>query len=278
MKKDNKSSRRSFLKSTALVSGGLLGSSLYAYNTNVPLQSKEEGIIHFSLPSDLESTNLKVSGLLFSQIGYNLGQTARIVIRMPEKNLLSEEAVCKLIPNDKENKYQAQVNYWGELWKSHWWVVEFTNIKEEGPLWFTGLFHGTNTIYGYTAALALKLSKLFYEPILKEIAIGNLQWVAGLNAGVTKGNLKASVVYSEDIPEDIALPSSMICDIGNKSAGTWFRTRGVVCNGFSTGTQFVMDVDPTKENDGPFSFTDEDWIPHSAAWLTGLMKLNKSNT
>jgi len=30
-----------------------------------------------------------------------------------------------------------------------------------------------------------------------------------------------------------------------------------------------------KENDGPFSFTDEDWIPPSAAWMTGLMALNE---
>lgn len=609
---NNKSSRRNFLKSAALASGGLLGSSLYSYGASSPLQSKEEDVIHFSLPSDLESTNYKVSGLLFSQIGYNLGETARVIIRMPEKKLMIESVVCNLIPSGGEKKYQSNINYWGKLWKSHWWIIEFTDIKEEGewqieivdkgailfrnegfrvakkilwestyewssvdmlerrkhfskvggwqdagtlwvegpaqsaaiislcdlsknesklvddtflkrvyeqivigsdylvktqeqakkngheegsmchdllqqekyvlpndtvkavvalyksalvlpstfteqkekykaaadlglywlltkakpsgdvgfnrrqrglskdviipkdewltrdliclcwaalesykngntahkevcidfankiiqrqfteenrekkyfghfrefdslphsqslwihgvektygadvggifpnyilsffemltlwpehkhapkwkealkryaygfliptckqnpffivplgifgeegPLWFTGPFHGTNTIYGYTAALALKLSKLFSEPMLKEIAIGNLQWIAGLNAGVTKESLKASVIYSEDIPENVALPSSMICDIGNRSAGTWFRTRGVVCNGFSTGTQFEMDVDPTKENDGPFSFTDEDWIPHSAAWLTGLMELNK---
>jgi hypothetical protein len=36
-----------------------------------------------------------------------------------------------------------------------------------------------------------------------------------------------------------------------------------------------MDVDPTKEKDGSFSFTEEDWIPHSAAWLMGIMELNK---
>ncbi len=613
MEENNKSSRRSFLKSTALISGGLIGSSLYACtNTDTTSLNKEKDIIHFSLPSGFKSDNTKVSGLLFSQIGYNLGETARIIIRMPENKLLSKDAICKLIPSENEKKHESNIEYWGELWKSHWWVIEFKNLKEEGewaieiankgavlfrnkgfkvaknilwestyewssvdmlerrkhfskvggwqdagtlwvegpaqsaaiislcdlaknenkllddtflkrvyeqitigsdylvktqerakknghatgamchdlleqekyvlpndtvkavvalyksalalpttfavqkatykaaadlglqwlltkakpsgdigfnrrqrglskdtvipkdewltrdlislcwaalesfkngntahkevcidfankiikrqfteenreqtyyghfkefdslphsqslwihgvektygadvggifpnyilsffemlrlwpddkeapqwkkalknyaygfliptckqnpfyivplgvfgkegPLWFTGPFHGTNTIYGYTAALALRLSKLFNEPILKEIAIGNLQWIAGLNAGVTKENLKASVVYSEDIPEDLALPSSMICDIGNRSAGTWFRTRGVVCNGFSTGTQFVMDVDPTKENDGPFSFTDEDWIPHSAAWITGLIELTK---
>ena len=148
---------------------------------------------------------------------------------------------------------------------------------DEGPVWFAGPFHGTNAIYGYTAALAAQLSVLFNEPFLKEIAVGNLQWIAGLNAGVTKDSLIGSVIYSEDIPNGVALPSSMICDIGNRTAGTWFKTRGVVCNGFSVGEQFKMDIQPTKENDGPFSFTDEDWIPHSAGFLTGVMQLNKLN-
>lgn len=145
---------------------------------------------------------------------------------------------------------------------------------KEGPIWFAGPFHGTNAIYGYTAALAAKMSNIFDEPKLDEIAVANLQWVAGLNSGITKESLVASVIFSMEIPEGVALPGSMICGIGNRTIGTWFITKGVVCNGFSTGREFVMDVDPLKENDGPFSFTDEDWIPHSAAWLTGLMHLN----
>jgi hypothetical protein len=63
-----------------------------------------------------------------------------------------------------------------------------------------------------------------------------------------------------------------MCGVGNRWAGTWFQTRGVICNGFHTGKQFVYDVEPKKKNDGPFSLTDEDWIPHSAAWLTGLVR------
>jgi len=144
----------------------------------------------------------------------------------------------------------------------------------EGAIWFCGTFHGTNAIYGFTAALALELSKLFGDDKLKEIAYGNLQWLAGLNGGITKENLKQGcVVFSTDVPEGLALPASMMCGVGNRWAGTWFQTRGVICNGFSTGKQFVYDTAPTKANDGPFSLTDEDWIPHSASWITGLMRL-----
>lgn len=147
-------------------------------------------------------------------------------------------------------------------------------FANEGPIWFCGTFHGTNAIYGFTAALALELSTLFNEPKLKEIAYGNLQWLAGLNAGITNENLKQGcVVFSTDVPVGAALPASMMCGVGNRWAGTWFQTRGVICNGFSTGKQFVYDTEPKKENDGPFSLTDEDWIPHSAGWLTGLIRL-----
>jgi len=145
---------------------------------------------------------------------------------------------------------------------------------EEGPVWFCGTFHGTNAIYGYTAALALELAKLTENPKLKDIAYGNLQWLAGLNGGITLGNLKEGcVIFSTDVPEGAALPASMMCGVGNRWAGTWFQTRGVICNGFSTGKQFVYDTEPKKKNDGPNSLTDEDWIPHTAAWLTGLMRL-----
>ena len=152
-------------------------------------------------------------------------------------------------------------------------IVPLGIFGNEGALWFGGPFHGTNAIYGYTASLALALHTLFEDPELKEIAYGNLLWLAGLNPGITRSNLEACVVYSTDVPAGVALPVSMMCGVGRRWAGTWFQTRGVICNGFSTGKQFHMDTTPTRMNDRPESFTDEDWIPHSAGWLTGLVRL-----
>jgi hypothetical protein len=155
-------------------------------------------------------------------------------------------------------------------------IVPLSIFEKEGPIWFCGTFHGSNAIYGFTAALALELSELLADEELKNIAYGNLQWIAGLNSGITKESVsKGCVVYSIDVPDGVALPASMICHIGDRWAGTWFQTRGVVCNGFSVGEQFKYDTEPKKENDGPFSLTDEDWIPHSASWITGLIRLNK---
>lgn len=157
--------------------------------------------------------------------------------------------------------------------KSPFKIVPLGIFGDEGPIWFAGPFHGTNTIYGYTAALALELAKVLDDNRLNDIAYANLLWLAGLNAGITKQNLKAAVIYSADLPDGTALPVSMMCRVGAKWAGTWFSTRGVICNGFSTGEQFKMDVEPITKNDAPSSFTDEDWIPHSAAWLSGLVRL-----
>ncbi len=160
--------------------------------------------------------------------------------------------------------------------KNPFYLVPQGIFGNEGPIWFCGTFHGTNAIYGYTAALALELADLLNDKRLKEIAYGNLQWLAGLNSGITRDNLAlGSVIYSAEVPVGAALPASMMCGVGNRWAGTWFQTRGVICNGFSTGEQFKYDTRPLKENDGPHSFTDEDWIPHTAAWLSGLIRIYK---
>jgi hypothetical protein len=156
------------------------------------------------------------------------------------------------------------------------YLIPLGIFGEQGPNWFCGTFHGTNAIYGFTAALALELASLVDDEELVGIAYGNLQWIAGLNGGITNEGLKKGcVVFSMDLEENLSMPASMICHIGQRWAGTWFQTRGVVCNGFSVGEQFKYDTAVTVENDGPHSFTDEDWIPHSAGWIAGLVRLNR---
>ena len=151
-------------------------------------------------------------------------------------------------------------------------LVPLGIFGEEGPIWFTGPFHGTNAIYGYTAALACRMYRHLAIKELKDVAAGNLQWIAGLNAGITTESIATgSVIYTTEVPDGVALPASMICRVGRRWAGTWFQTKGVVCNGFSVGEQFKLETFPKREIDAPSSFTDEDWIPHSAGFLTGLM-------
>ena len=143
----------------------------------------------------------------------------------------------------------------------------------EGLLWFSGLWHGINCVYGLAAALALEFERHFGDADFGAVATGNLQWIAGLNAGLTRASLFGSAFWSADVPDGAALPVSMIYGIGHRFAGNWLAVRGSICNGFSTGEQFVFDQQPSRELDGPHSFTDEDWIPHAGGWLSGLARL-----
>ncbi len=143
----------------------------------------------------------------------------------------------------------------------------------EGLLYFSGLSHGMNAAYGHAAALALELADFFDDDAFRAIAIGNLQWVSGLNAGITRESLNACAIFDTDITEDEALPASMICGIGERWAGTWLQTRGIICNGFCTGQQFRIDVQPEKSTDAPASLTDEDWITHAGGWLSAISRL-----
>ena len=145
--------------------------------------------------------------------------------------------------------------------------------RDHGLIDFAGPWHGMTCIYGHAAALALDLADHFADDAFREIAVGNLQWVAGLNAGLTRASLDGCVVYAADVPEGAALPVSLMHGVGGRSAGCWLNLRGAVCNGFSVGRQFRFDTDVTRANDGPHSLTDEDWLPHAAAWLGAVARL-----
>jgi len=67
-------------------------------------------------------------GLLFSQIGYELGLPVRVVLRLPKKELLKGRTTCKLIPVSGKKTYETGFTYHSEIWGSHWWVADFRNI------------------------------------------------------------------------------------------------------------------------------------------------------
>ncbi len=143
----------------------------------------------------------------------------------------------------------------------------------EGLIWFAGLWHGANAIYGLAAAQALEFARRFNDQTFLAVAAGNLQWIAGLNAGLTREALGSTYMFSMDVPPNVALPVSMINGVGGRDAGTWLNIRGSICNGFGTGEQFVWDIEPRRAHDGPHAFTDEDWITHAGAWLMALARL-----
>jgi hypothetical protein len=129
----------------------------------------------------------------------------------------------------------------------------------EGVLFFSGLWHGINAAYGSAAALAWEIGRFLNDGRFNEIIAGNMNWIAGLNAGFVDSGGKA-------------IPYSMIYGIGNRFRGTWTGIPGTVCNGFDADPQFVIQP-PSMATDAPTYFTDEDWITHGGAWLSALARL-----
>lgn len=146
-------------------------------------------------------------------------------------------------------------------------------FQGEGLLWFCGPWHGINTSYAFAAGLAIELEMYLGDSRFREITTGNLQWIAGLNAGITRAALAGCVKWSADIPEGTALPFSQIVEVGRQWAGGWTGITGTICNGFDANPQFTFTVPPTLANDAPALFTDEDWIPHAAGWISALAKM-----
>jgi len=133
----------------------------------------------------------------------------------------------------------------------------------EGLLCFSGWYHAHNNLYGFAASLALEFERRFDEPRFREIATANLQWVAGLNAGLLE---------EAEEGERCFRPVSMIAGIGARSSGSWTGIPGTICNGFSASPQFQMRT-PQLETDRPAFFDDEGYVAHSLPYLAALARL-----
>jgi len=135
--------------------------------------------------------------------------------------------------------------------------------RGEGLIYFGSWYHGHNNIYGFAASLALELGKLFQDPQFREIATGNVQWIAGLNCGILEGR---------NPPRYRAI--SMISGVGSRYRGSWTGIPGSICNGFSASEQFRV-VPATARGDRPSHLDDEAYIAHSLPFLAALARLGE---
>ena len=135
--------------------------------------------------------------------------------------------------------------------------------RDEGLLYFSSWYHAHNNIYAFAASLSLAFAHMFNDPQFRPIAVGNLQWIAGLNCGL------------KEETETTHLPVSMIVGVGRRSRGSWTKIPGSVCNGFSASKQFRIEP-ASAETDRPVYFDDEAYIAHSLPLLAALAKLKTS--
>jgi len=152
-------------------------------------------------------------------------------------------------------------------------ILPIGEFPGEGLIWFAGLWHGMNSTYGLAASLAWEFARFLDDSEFLPLIDGNLQWIAGLNGGLYPGVEIGCEMSTPDLTPDRYLPASMIYGIGQRYFGGWKTIRGTIGSGFCTGKSFHFDVPPTRDNDAPASFADEDWITFNGAWLSALARL-----
>lgn len=188
--------------------------------------------------------------------------------------------LCELLPDHPEQPRWRQAvrdfaygYFLPACYRNPFYLLPQGYYAGQGLLTFAGPWHGFNVCYGYAATQALRFEMAFGEPAFRPIAVGNLQWLCGLNAGLTADCFEGSVMWREQLPEGQAIPYSFIHGIGRNSVTTWSRIPGSIGNGLCTNRQFQLEVEPTVENDIPCRYSDEDWIPHAGGFLSGLTHL-----
>ncbi|MCK6488617.1 MAG: hypothetical protein L6R48_09860, partial [Planctomycetes bacterium] len=147
-------------------------------------------------------------------------------------------------------------------------------LWRDGWVHFSGLWHGTNAAYAYTAVLAEELAAALDRPALRAIASGCRQWVVGLNCGLTEAaRAEGCHMNWPECEPGRALPVSMITNVGRRWVGGYTTIPGSLTNGFSSGDQFRFDVPADPARDAPTAYTDEDWIVHAGAWLMAVARV-----
>ena len=156
----NKFSRRNFIKVGTFSSVAIAGTGALSACTSQTSCKREEFPV-LNIPEF--DPKQGVAGLLFSQVGYEPGLPVRVVLRLPKKDVLPETVQCVLKPTFGESEFSTGCNYWGEIWKSHWWVAEFPAIEEEGE-WDVSIQNG-NEILIQDSGLKIKKNILWESTI-----------------------------------------------------------------------------------------------------------------
>ena len=80
---------------------------------------------------------MSVSGFLTSQVGYDLGDPKRAIIRSDRRDYVPDGATFHVLPAAAEDMHEAsvlagEVHYWGQTWNAHWWEIDFSDLEQAG--------------------------------------------------------------------------------------------------------------------------------------------------
>lgn len=193
--------------------------------------------------------------------GYNCGAV------LPDE-LSGVAALLDLFPDDADaDRWRALLRRYAEGYLkpacalSPFAILPLGDCEGEvrffGPAW-----HGFNGAYARMARTCVVLARALEDPALETLAVRQLQWIAGTNAGLPDGAGGWRGV-------------SMIAGIGERAVEVLSGIHGSIANGFSATPQFQL---PHLDDlaDRPEHLTTEDWILHNGAWLSGLAAISAS--
>ena len=99
--------------------------------------------------------------------------------------------------------------------------------------------------------LAAACEGVSHDPRLRQIVVGNLQWILASMPASRRRASRGCVLLARGSPEGVALPYSQIYGVGRRWTGNWTGIRGTVPNGFDVNPQFQLVVEPQREYDEP---------------------------
>ncbi|MCM2374905.1 cellulase N-terminal Ig-like domain-containing protein [Aporhodopirellula aestuarii] len=67
-----------------------------------------------------------------SQVGYDIGDPMRVMIRGDQPDSIPQEARFTVVDAKANPIVEGPVNYWGEKWGAHWWISDFSGLQDEG--------------------------------------------------------------------------------------------------------------------------------------------------
>ncbi|ADB52397.1 glycoside hydrolase family 9 protein [Conexibacter woesei] len=191
--------------------------------------------------------------------GYNCGAV------LPDE-LSGVAALLDLFPDDADaDRWRALLRRYAEGYLKPACALSPFSILPlgdcEGEVRFFGpAWHGFNGAYARMARTCMVLARQLQDPALEALAVRQLQWIAGANAGVPDGEGGHRGV-------------SMIAGVGEHAVEVLSGIAGSIANGFSATPQFQL-VHLDDLADRPAHLTNEDWILHNGAWLSGLAAIS----
>lgn len=152
-------------------------------------------------------------------------------------------------------------------------VAAYNDPAYRGVRFFQTISHGATSLYGSMAKHLLTIGNTLNDHTYQRLAENNLQFVVGLNPGIPNA-YEESAWISQSLLKGIGHQYfSPIGSLADSPAGS-----GV--NGFSASRQFLVETinkvpDAPKgilNWDGTYQFN-EDYLPHSHTYISGLSKL-----